>query len=221
MSQTNPQTDIESRSDSEILTHETPWNPPNPMDAIVEAIKANDFERALELYRSSDLEKHRLRIDDIRDVRREWKERRIERGQRRYLGVQLIWTPVNFGGVRPWYVCPTCGHRVALLFRFACRRCRQIRYRSQYDSRLNRQRDRAAAIRVRLGAFNPEIFDSVPSRPPRMRRTTYHRLLDELEAIELDVIQMSDPSETGFHEGIKRRFEIARRYDELRKKYRF
>ena len=37
-------------------------------------------------------------------------------------------TPCNFGGTRPWFRCPTCGGRVAMLVadqnRFCCRRCR-------------------------------------------------------------------------------------------------
>ena len=43
--------------------------------------------------------------------------------------VPLEWTPCNFGGERPWFVCPGagCGRRVAILYGwgkyFLCRHC--------------------------------------------------------------------------------------------------
>ena len=53
-----------------------------------------------------------------------------ENGERRnysYL-VRLDWTPCQYGGARPWFLCPAdgCGRRVAILFGgavFACRHC--------------------------------------------------------------------------------------------------
>jgi hypothetical protein len=48
----------------------------------------------------------------------------------------LEWTPRNYGGRRPWSLCPvrSCGRRVAVLYRggiFACRHCHQLVYKSQ------------------------------------------------------------------------------------------
>ena len=30
--------------------------------------------------------------------------------------VHVTWTPCNFGGGRPWFLCPNCGKRVAILY---------------------------------------------------------------------------------------------------------
>ena len=39
--------------------------------------------------------------------------------------VEIDWTVPNLGGQRPWFLCPGCGHRRALLYgrggRFRCR----------------------------------------------------------------------------------------------------
>ena len=46
--------------------------------------------------------------------------------------VPIEWTACNFGGGRPWFVCPgrSCGWRVALLYLggryFLCRRCQDL-----------------------------------------------------------------------------------------------
>ena len=51
-----------------------------------------------------------------------------ENGERRdfdYL-VFLSWTLCQYGGARPWFLCPSCRRRVAILYGgavFACRHC--------------------------------------------------------------------------------------------------
>ena len=53
--------------------------------------------------------------------------------------VSLVTTPCNFGGVRYWFACPSCGRRVAVLYLapgdvyFRCRHCNNL----TYDSRNN------------------------------------------------------------------------------------
>ena len=51
-------------------------------------------------------------------------------------GIPVAWTPCNFGGYRPWFVCPEkeggCGRRVAILYEPnppLCRICRGLCYR--------------------------------------------------------------------------------------------
>ena len=58
--------------------------------------------------------------------------------------IPLTWTPCNFGGSRPWVICPGvlngryCGRRVAKLYLqrgyFLCRYCHDLTYRSRQDS---------------------------------------------------------------------------------------
>jgi hypothetical protein len=58
--------------------------------------------------------------------------------------VPLEWTPCNFGGERPWFVCPgvACGRRVAVLYGagkyFLCRHCYDLRYESQREDKGDR-----------------------------------------------------------------------------------
>ncbi len=48
--------------------------------------------------------------------------------------VELEWTACNFGGERPWFICPGagCGRRVAVLYGpgrcFLCRHCYDLTY---------------------------------------------------------------------------------------------
>ena len=51
--------------------------------------------------------------------------------------VRLTWTPCNFGGQRPWFVCPDCEGRSAVLYafpRFRCRACHPLVYASTHRS---------------------------------------------------------------------------------------
>jgi len=54
--------------------------------------------------------------------------------------VELDKTLPHFGGVRYWFICPSCKRRVAKLYvpfrhdRFLCRRCHDLTYQSSQDS---------------------------------------------------------------------------------------
>ena len=58
--------------------------------------------------------------------------------------ILIDWTGTNFGGERPWFICPAsgCGKRVAKLYggraMFACRHCLDLAYESQRESDLYR-----------------------------------------------------------------------------------
>ena len=51
--------------------------------------------------------------------------------------LRLTWTPCNYGGSRPWFLCPGegCGRRVAIVYGPTspplCRQCRGLSYTSQ------------------------------------------------------------------------------------------
>jgi hypothetical protein len=70
--------------------------------------------------------------------------------------ISLKWTPCNFGGERPWFICPgaRCGRRVAILYGpgkyFLCRHCYDLRYESQREDKPHRALRRAQKIRQRL-----------------------------------------------------------------------
>ena len=71
--------------------------------------------------------------------------------------VPLSWTACNFGGERPWFVCPGvgCGRRVALLYGpgryFLCRHCYDLVYESQRENEMHRALRRAQTNREGLG----------------------------------------------------------------------
>ena len=103
--------------------------------------------------------------------------------------VSLTWTPCNYGGKRPWFICPGvvngryCGRRVAVLYAggkyFLCRHCYDLTYNSRNESRLDRLMTKERKIRKRLGVSN--------GKPKGMHWSTYSHLQRELTNIN-DVI---------------------------------
>jgi len=51
--------------------------------------------------------------------------------------VPILRTPCNYGNTRPWFACPHCTARVAVLYMrrggFYCRKCAQVAYSSQSE----------------------------------------------------------------------------------------
>ena len=106
-------------------------------------------------------------------------EDREERSER----IVIQRTRCHFGSSRPWWFCPRCGRRCAILFggrRFLCRHCHDLRYRSQSETKSERLLRKAERIRARLGGSGV-VFDSFPPKPKGMHWRTYYRLRDEAE----------------------------------------
>ena len=105
--------------------------------------------------------------------------------------ISLEWTPCNFGGERPWFVCPgaRCGRRVAVLYGpgkyFLCRHCYDLRYESQRENKAHRALRRAQKIRVRLGG-SASMMEPFPERPKGMQHDTYMRLFWEHHQAEME-----------------------------------
>ena len=101
----------------------------------------------------------------------------------------LAWTPCNFGGFRPWFLCPSgeCGKRVAILYlsesgQLLCRHCCELTYASQHVGELGRAELRAEKGKARLPPAR--------ARPKGMHHATflkrtrsYVEALEELEAV--------------------------------------
>ncbi len=130
---------------------------------------------------------------DVRSLKRMG---HIEPGQEHLEGVaRLEWTSCNFGGARPWFLCPGCGRRVAILYgpdpeseaaeeELLCRHCLKLEYASQRENEITRARRRVEKARARL----PERG----GRPKGMHRVTflaaireYREAVEELECLEL------------------------------------
>jgi hypothetical protein len=105
--------------------------------------------------------------------------------------VELEWTSCNFGGVRPWFICPGagCGRRVAVLYGlgryFLCRHCYDLVYQSQRDSKMYRALHRAQDIRQRLGG-SVNMMEPFPEKPKGMHWSTYERLWWERHKAEME-----------------------------------
>jgi len=63
--------------------------------------------------------------------------------------VSISWTTCNYGGKRPWFICPSegCRRRVAKLYLrkgyFSCRHCHDLTYSSQRKTKDMRQAHKA------------------------------------------------------------------------------
>lgn len=93
--------------------------------------------------------------------------------------VDLQWTACHLGGQRPWFLCPRCGRRVAVLWGgdiYACRHCHKLAYPSQREAPHDRLLSRALKIRDRLG-----WDDAYGPKSKGMHWKTFHRLVQKYE----------------------------------------
>ena len=105
--------------------------------------------------------------------------------------VPLSWTACNFGGERPWFICPGagCGRRVAVLYGprryFLCRHCYELVYESQWENEMHRALRRARVIRERLGG-SANMMEPFPEKPKGMHHDTYIRMFSEYQEAEME-----------------------------------
>ena len=108
-----------------------------------------------------------------------------------HIEVTLSWSSCNYGGERPWFICPGkgCGRRVAKLYLvgkyFLCRHCHDLTYSSQRQADEFRMLDKAQKIFRRLGVTNCNDL-SVASKPKGMHWSTYEKLVDDAQSLELN-----------------------------------
>jgi hypothetical protein len=102
---------------------------------------------------------------------------RLGQGQPIEQPVYFSWTRRQAGGRRPWFLCPRCIRRVALLYlrgeRWACRICCDLAYRSELELKGYRGLMKARKIQARLGGDRRGF--EFPDKPPRMHWKTYER----------------------------------------------
>ena len=98
--------------------------------------------------------------------------------------VRLERTPCRYGGSRPWFRCPGCGRRRAVLHsvggRFRCRVCHDLTLASTREDAGERARRRVDTLRRTLGDTERGRWRGVPPKAPRMRWATYQRLVEEI-----------------------------------------
>ena len=91
--------------------------------------------------------------------------------------VSITLTACRFGGSRPWFTCPQCGKRVAVLFRgkagMGCRECMGLYYETQRASGSMKTLLRLRRMRAKLGATSLSVLDPFPPKPKGLRWRSY------------------------------------------------
>jgi len=96
--------------------------------------------------------------------------------------ITLDWTSCHYGGQRPWFRCPGCQRRVAVLYGydrlFLCRHCYRLPYTSQCETRLDRLSRKLRKLQDRIGhQYN--------RKPKGMHWHTWERLWDQALDVEM------------------------------------
>ena len=93
----------------------------------------------------------------------------------------------TYGGTRVWWLCPTCGRRVAILYigkTPACRHCYCLAYRSERENTDGKATRQADKLRERLG-WEPGILNGNGPKPKGMHWRTFERLQAKHDALVL------------------------------------
>ncbi len=107
--------------------------------------------------------------------------------------VPIDWTECHYGGARPWFLCPGCRKRVAIIYgrkierdgsklpirdrTLRCRQCHDLSYPSQHEEWNRRMWRRSEKIWARIGG-------RYGNKPKRMHWRTYDHLVDEARYFE-------------------------------------
>lgn len=94
--------------------------------------------------------------------------------------IPVVHTDCHMKGSRPWFSCPECGRRAALLYskragKFACRKCQRLAYPSQSEAVGDRAHRAANNIRRRLG-WKVGIANPKGDKPKGMHWSTFEKL---------------------------------------------
>jgi hypothetical protein len=106
--------------------------------------------------------------------------------------IALDWTACHYGGARPWFLCPGCQRRVAVLCGydtlFLCRRCYRLPYASQCETALDRGYRKTRKIRTRLGVSH-NMMERIWRKPMGMHWCTFQRLRAQEAEAHLAVLE--------------------------------
>ncbi len=116
---------------------------------------------------------------------------------------QTVWldsTSCNYGGQRPWFLCPKCNRRCGVIYRakrlFTCRLCNNLAYQSQSEDMRGLLRRKLGKLEQRLG-WDKATLTEILRRPQGMHRRTYDRLYEmhfdimgQIERITMDSLRV-------------------------------
>ena len=192
-----------------------PRNQDNPMEAMIRISVPQGFEKKetrMGGKGSGRKPTPRTTLGDVMrlDVRDLYRVGEIDCHDAAYRHTRLTWTPCPFGGRRPWFHCPKCSRRCAVLYDTVCRQCTGLKYSSQYEDRVTRMRRRSEALRQRL-RYPGVIFSLPPERPEHMRHATYEAILDDIQEIELWIAEQTAPEPAELCSRINEMFAARKR----------
>lgn len=96
--------------------------------------------------------------------------------------VRIDRTPCRYGGSRPWFHCPRCQWRRAVIYgvasdgRFGCRRCMRLAYAGEAEDAVGRLWRKQRKLEAKLG----ENF----RKPKGMHSRTYARIFAKIDDVE-------------------------------------
>jgi hypothetical protein len=95
--------------------------------------------------------------------------------------IGIEWTPCNYGGARPWWTCPQCDRRCAIVYArgmwpFMCRLCANLTYETAQSDAFTRAICKTNKRHARLGWEWGKPF---PPKPKGMHRRTWTPLVTE------------------------------------------
>ncbi len=106
--------------------------------------------------------------------------------------IEIAWTNCNYGGRRPWFVCPECERRCAILYspieNFVCRTCAGLYYETPLMNAGDRAAMRAKKLKRRLGWTAGGILGAYGPKPVGMHWRTFERLRLAYKAAEFDAV---------------------------------
>lgn len=138
-----------------------------------------------------------VRVESLAGLRLNYEVTSEGRTEAKDYVVPVTWTACHLGGKRPWFGCPKCGRRVALLFGaavFACRHCWHLNYASQQSSKRDRAFEHSWKLRHSLGMV-VGMYDCPAEdlpRPKGMHRRTFNRKISQLQQVEARALADSD-----------------------------
>ncbi|WP_459918681.1 hypothetical protein [Desulfocicer niacini] len=102
--------------------------------------------------------------------------------------IPLDWTPCNYGGKRPWWRCPHCGRRCAVIYgagkHFSCRVCYGLAYTSTCETDRDRLFSKADKLWKKIGAKQGAANPLPIFKPKGMHQKTWDRIRREIQTLE-------------------------------------
>jgi hypothetical protein len=118
--------------------------------------------------------------------------------------VSISRTSCNFGGERPWFICPgvvnnvVCNRRVAKLYKppggdlFLCRHCYNLNYSSSQESgdEMARMRRKLRKLYRKLDSkWEGMAYSYTPEKPKHMHWDTYREITNEINLLERELVK--------------------------------